>query len=140
FRVQRDGLLYEDMLAGFERGQRRRGVLLRGIADVDHVDVWIGQQLVELLVLLDSGQVHLRAGRPEVAADAAPVAGAFLGIAAADGGDLGTFQFLRGQVMNHAHETNAYDSDPYHCCNSCFCSRLWISMFSMLPTVLACFF
>src|SRR5256885_12410649 len=47
FRVQRDGLLYEDMLAGFERGQRRRGVLLRGIADVDHVDVWIGQRSEE---------------------------------------------------------------------------------------------
>jgi hypothetical protein len=45
----------------------------------------------------------------------------------------------RDKAMDHARKTNADYSDPNHCRNSCFCSSLLISTFSMLPTVLPCF-
>src|SRR5438445_712019 len=72
---------------------------------------------VEALVLLDPPQVHLLAGRPEVAADAAPVAGELLRVAAAQGGHAGALELARGEVVDHAHKADAHDPNLRHFCN-----------------------
>ena len=64
------------------------------------------------LILFDD----FRGGTPgtQVANNAAPVAGTFLGVATADGDDAGAFQTARGEVVNHAHETNRNDPYSHH--------------------------
>ncbi len=114
---QRDRLFAKHVLAGLERGQRDLAVQVGRQADVDHVDVRIGQQVVELAVRLMTGQIHHLAGRAEVALDRAPVAGQSRGIPGGQRGDLGPFHSLVGQVMDHAHEADAGDADSQHFCN-----------------------
>jgi hypothetical protein len=41
--------------------------------------------------------------------------------------------------VDHAHETNANYSDPYHCLNSCIFKSLWFFMLPTVPPVLAHF-
>src|SRR5262249_51643099 len=114
-RPQRDGLLDEDVLAGPEGGDGGGGGLVGGVADVDEGNVRVGEEGGEVVVLLDAGEVHDLAGRPEVAADAAPVAGELLRVAAADGGDLGVAHLAGGQVVDHAHKPHSYDPNSHHC-------------------------
>ena len=53
-RRQRDRLLAEDVLAGLQGGDGHLGVPRRRQADVDHVEVRIGQHLVEVGVAGDA--------------------------------------------------------------------------------------
>src|SRR5262249_13886725 len=135
-RPEGDGLLDQDVFAGAEGGEGGGRVLLGGVADVDEVDVGVGEEVVEPLVRLDAGEVHDLSGPAEVAADAAPVAGEPLGVAAADGGDLGVAQLAGGQVVDHAHEADADDADADHGRISLFVSTLLISTDSTGPMIL----
>src|SRR5438445_1235017 len=51
-RLQSDAFLYKRMLAGLDRRDGGLRVQLRRVADIDHVDVRIGKQLVEPVVFL----------------------------------------------------------------------------------------
>src|SRR5262249_16003954 len=94
-------------------------------ADVDEVDVGVGEQVVEARVALDVAEVHLPAGRAEVALDAAPVAGQLLRVAAAQGRHPGPAQPLPGQVVDHAHKSPTYDPNSHHCRISFVFKSLW---------------
>ena len=84
-RRQGDGLFDQDVLARPQGRDRHFGVQVRRRTDVNQIDVGVGEQLLVARVALHVGQVHHLAGRAEVAADAAPVAGQLLGVAAATG-------------------------------------------------------
>ena len=73
-------------------------------------------------------EVHDLALRAEIALDRPPVAGQPLGVLLAEGGDLHAADLLVGQIMGHAHETDAGNADADHCvapgleglCRLCF--------------------
>ena len=75
----------------------------------------IGEQVLEPGVTMDRSEVHDFAGRPEVAADAAPIAGQLLRIAGVDGRHRRAAEPFGGEVMDHAHEADAGDADADHC-------------------------
>ncbi len=112
--VRGDRLFHEDMLAGRGGLQRDRFVHLRGQADVDHVDVRIGEEFVDGLVGRHLGQIHLTSGRTEVALQAGPVAGPFFGVAAGDRGDLAAAELLGRREVRVPHEAQADDADTDH--------------------------
>src|SRR6185312_8725640 len=114
----RDRLFADHVLAGFEGRDGDGQVQRRRQADVDQVDLRIGDQVLPLFVASDVAQFHDGARRAEVALNPAPVAGEFLFVASADRGYLGASHLLVGQVMDHAHEADADDSDSYHWCDS----------------------
>ena len=93
---------------------RHVGVQVGRRTNVDKVHVGIGEQVFEALVALHAAEVHLLAGGAEVAADAAPVAGPFLRIAAAHGRHAGAGRLARGEEVDHAHETKTYYADADH--------------------------
>ncbi len=89
-------------------------MLLRRVADIDEIDIRIVKELIKVVVGVVPGEVHLRATRAEVASDAAPVAGPFFGVPAANTGHPSAFEFAGGQVVNHAHKANADDANSHH--------------------------
>ena len=113
-RLERDRLFNQHMLAGLEGLNGHPAVGVVGDAQVDQVDLGIGQQGLEVAVAGHAGEIHLAATRPEIALDARPVSGQLLGVAAAQGDDLAPGGFAGGEVMDHAHEADADDADAYH--------------------------
>lgn len=113
-RLKRDRLFHQDMLASVQRRDGSRGMLVGRIADIDEIDVRIVEEVIQVAVFLDLGKIHLFSSRSEIPLDSSPVAGEFFRVAAADGGNAGTFHFAHSEIMDHAHETNSYDPDPYH--------------------------
>src|SRR5439155_1469479 len=109
-----DRLLDQDVLAGLERSDRHRLVVAGGRADVHQIDVRVGEQVVVAGVAVDRAEVHDLAGRAEVAADAAPVAGELLRVAGVDRGHDGPAEALGGEVVDHAHEPDARYPDSHH--------------------------
>src|SRR5581483_806252 len=105
----------QNMLAGLERRDRGRRVHVAWVADIDQINLRVFEKGLEVVVLLDSGQIHLLPRRTEVALDAAPVAGKLFAVAATDRSDAGAFQAARSEVMDHAHETNTNDPNCHHC-------------------------
>src|SRR5262249_12704634 len=73
-----------------------RETIRRGNAE--QVNVGIGREPVEILVAFDVAEVHLGAGRPEIAADAGPVADQLFAIAAPD--------YYAGKVRHEARWWN----------------------------------
>jgi len=65
-RVERDRLFDEDVLTGLQSLDGGLRVQVGRIADVDHVDVRIGEQVVELAIQLDAGEIHTFAARPKL--------------------------------------------------------------------------
>ena len=59
-------------------------------------------------------KIHQLAGRPEVAFDRAPIAGAADRVLLANRGHLHAAEALVGEVMDHAHETEPDDADLEH--------------------------
>src|SRR5262249_43962077 len=104
---ERDGLFDEDMLAGAQGRQGHGRVEVGGGADVDEIDVGVGEELVEVLVAFEVGEVHVGAGGAEITADGGPVAGEFHFVAAGQGGDGGALETGGGEVVDHAHEADA---------------------------------
>ena len=95
------------------------GTISMGCAgDVDDIDVWIGQQLVEPFMRRDVAQLHLLARWPKITLDASPITSSFLGVARSDGRDFYSRHLLIGKVVDHAHEADAGDSDAKHCDSS----------------------
>ncbi len=60
-------------------------MLRSGQRDIDKIDLRVAQQVIEFRMLRNVGEIDLLAGRPEIALDAAPVAGQTLRIARANG-------------------------------------------------------
>ena len=102
------------MLAGLQRFQHDRFVLVGWQANIDQIDVRIGQKIVVIRILLDLRQIDLPAARPEIPLDADPVARQFLLVASRDGGHFGTAELPRSREMGVTHEADADDSDAYH--------------------------
>src|SRR5262249_27780622 len=73
-----------------------------------------GQHVIDFFVLVDTRQVHHGARGTKVALDRAPIAAEARAIDFTQRGDLHALQFLVGQIVNHAHETNAGDANSYH--------------------------
>jgi hypothetical protein len=65
-------------------------------------------------VPINGAEVHDLAGRSEVAADAAPIAGEFFRVAGVDRCHDGVGEALGGEVVNHAHEADAGQADADH--------------------------
>src|SRR5581483_2900138 len=87
---------------------------MRGAADIDQVNVRVGQEVFEPGISLDPLELHLLALGSKVAANAAPVPGPLLGIAAANRRHGRAFDLLGAQVVDHAHKSHAYYADPHH--------------------------
>ena len=91
------------------------GVQVRRVADVDQVDVRVGEQVVEALVLLDGRQVHhaRRAGRScrGCRASRRPASS---GRGCRRPRASRPCRCLGGEVVNHAHEADADDADANH--------------------------
>src|SRR5262249_35531194 len=99
---------------GAEGRSRHLGMQMCWRANVDEIEIGIGTHLLESGIALDFAEIHARAGWSEIAADAAPIAGEFLRIARAHGRHPCAAQLRCCQVMDHAHETDADDSNSYH--------------------------
>ncbi len=84
------------------------------VANIDQVDVGIIQHAVEPAIAFDGAKLEFPGRRAEVAAHARPVAGQLLRVAAANRGDCGVGEFLRGQIVNAAHEADADNADADH--------------------------
>ncbi len=87
---------------------------VRRRADVDEINFRVGEEVGEVGVAFDLAQVHFGARRSEIALDAAPVPGQFLGVAAGNRGDARALHPLGGEKMDHAHKTDAGDADVHH--------------------------
>ena len=85
-----------------------------GKRDVDQVDRVVGEHLPQVRVRGHAGEIHLRAARPKVALDVAPVAGKPLPVLFTQRDDLHAAKFLIGEVMHHPHEADAGDADANH--------------------------
>ena len=83
--INRNRLLAEHVLAGFERSHRGIAMQFGRQADVDHVEVGIGEHRVEVVEPFHARQIDFRPWRSKVAFDPAPIAGQFFPIARADG-------------------------------------------------------
>src|SRR4051794_10824943 len=83
-------------------------------ADVDHIQLGIGEHLVNLFVGVDAGEIHLGPGGPEVSLDGPPIAGQPRAVLLAHGGDFHALQTAISQVVDHAHETDSRDADSNH--------------------------
>src|SRR5579875_1813181 len=102
------------MLAGPEGGLCHVGMKIGWRADINKIQARISTYFVEVGIAFDIAEIHSGPGRSEVAADTAPIALAFSGVARADGRHPRAPQLGRGQVVDHAHETDADYSDPDH--------------------------
>ena len=111
---QRDRLLDQHMLARLERADGESGVLVVGDAEVDEVDLGIGQQVGDVGMPGVSREVHLRPARAEVALDAGPVPRQLLGVPTAERRHAPSGQPAGGQVVDHPHEADADDADAHH--------------------------
>ena len=74
------------------------------------------EQLVEFGVLGDAGEVHDFAAGAEISLDGPPIARPALRVRLANGRHLHAANFLVGQVMGHAHETDADKADANSFC------------------------
>jgi len=92
----------------------RVGVEMRREAEVDQVDGGVGEHRVEALEGLHAAQVHLLAGRAEVALDAAPVARPTLRIARRNRRKAQSGDRLVREPVDPAHEPDARDPDVDH--------------------------
>jgi hypothetical protein len=99
------GLFDEYVLTGLESGQRERLVQVRRQADIDGVDVGIGEEFFSGCVLGDVGEIELLARAPEVALNAAHVTGTLDGVAFCDGGERGSRNCLQPLQVGAAHES-----------------------------------
>ena len=72
-RFQGNALFHQHMLPRIERLERGGGMQMCRVADIDKVDVRIGQQFFQPIVFLDRSQIHHLARRSEVASDGPPV-------------------------------------------------------------------
>ena len=112
---QSDRLLDENMLARLQGRDGHGFVLIRRRTEVDEINRGIGEEVFVARMAVQMGQVHVRAGRPEVAFDAGPVAGKTGGIRVCRAVTLTAAQTLGSEIVHHAHETETDDADPYHC-------------------------
>ena len=101
-------------LPAFRRRDRHRFVLPRGGADIDQIDVRIGEQVFVSGMSMNWAEVHDLAGRAEVATDGSPIAGKFFRVAGVNGRHRGAGEALGGEIMNHAHEADAGEADADH--------------------------
>ena len=113
-RIQGDRLLTKHVLACPERGDGHLGVPGRRQADVDHIEVRIGQHLVEIGIPGNALEVHHLALRTEIPLDRPPIAGQPLLVLLAQRGHLHAADLLIGLIVDHPHKTDARNADVYH--------------------------
>ncbi len=107
---ERHRLLGDHVLAGLGAADGHLGVQVGGQADVDQVDVGLGDQVLAVGEHLVLGHVHARQRHLEVALHVRP-AGAARGVGVGDGNDLGAGHVLVVGQMRPAHEAQADHSD-----------------------------
>ena len=78
---------------------------VRGQADIDSVDVGIGEELFGRGVLRDVGEIELLAGAAEVPLNAAHVTGTLDWVTFGDGGERGSRNCLQPLQVGAAHES-----------------------------------
>ena len=86
-RGERDGLFNQDVLARLECLNRHGSVRIVGNAKVDQIDIRIVEEIFEISVASEPGEIHLGATGTEITLDARPVARELPGIATAKGDD-----------------------------------------------------
>ena len=95
FHRQGDWFLDQDRLAGLQGLDGQPTVKIVGDAEINQVDLRVGQHRGEVVVERQAGQVHLRAARAEIPLDARPIPGQLLRVSAAQRDDLGALHPAR---------------------------------------------
>ena len=108
FGRQRDGLFAKDVFPALKAFDCRLSVLIGRQADVDHVNVRVGDHVVQFRIRRVRRHVNHFALRTEVAFDFRPVASqTVLTVLFAKRHNLNVWNLLIGKVMNPAHKSNA---------------------------------
>ena len=114
-RSQGDRLLDEDVLAGLQGGDGHLGVQMGRSADVDQVDVGVGEQVVEVFVALDAARgPSCSPGGPKLPRMPRQSPASFFGSRLQMAVTRAAVQVARGEVVDHAHEADAYYPDSHH--------------------------
>ena len=96
-RLQRDGLFAQDVLAGLQRRRGRPGMPGRRQADIDQVELGIGEHFFQRRVAEHALQIHHAPFGSEIPPNRPPVPGQPAGILLVNGRDPGLGQPLVGQ-------------------------------------------
>ncbi len=114
--AERDRLFDENMLTCVESADRPGGVLIVGNAKIDESDVRVGQEGVEVGIAPAIAEVDLSSAGTEVALDGGPVAGELAWVSTTEGDDPSAIggDPVGGQVVDHAHEADANETDADH--------------------------
>ena len=111
---QREWFFDEYVLAMFHCQDSGGGMKMGRQADIDDVDIWGADHLIEGLEDLETLDRDLFARRAEVALDASPIARAFLGITARERNEFRLIGSSIRERMNPAHESDTNESDSNH--------------------------
>ena len=111
--IQRHRLFDQHMLAGAQRGGRDRHVLVRGQADIDSLDLLVGQCFFRSVVFADAREIHLLARSANIALNIAQVAREPFLDSVGDGEQSCVRDIFPGFQMGAAHEAESKNGDSH---------------------------